>query len=68
LDRPEVQSISGSHLFLLLMFIFTLNLLKIISIWVRFSPGFLSGAGFSAEQLLQGGSRAPFNFRGRTGK
>jgi hypothetical protein len=39
------------------MFIFNLNvvfkmsLLKMAPIWVRFSPGFLSGAGFPGDQF-----------------
>jgi hypothetical protein len=28
-----------------------MNFLKMASVWVHFSPGFLSGAGFSAEQI-----------------
>jgi hypothetical protein len=45
LDKSEVQSISGSNLFL--KFIFTLNLLKMASI----QGVFLSGVGFSTEQI-----------------
>jgi hypothetical protein len=51
LDRSQVQSISGSHLFFTLKFVFTLNFLKMVSVWVCISPGFLSGGGFSADQF-----------------
>jgi hypothetical protein len=54
LDRSEDQSmitdISN------LKFAFPLSLLKMASVQVLVEPGFLSGAGFSAEQIVSGGA------------
>jgi hypothetical protein len=35
-----------------LKLIFQLNFFKMASVWVRFSPGFLLGGGFSVEQFF----------------
>jgi hypothetical protein len=39
--------------------LFTLNFLKVASVRMRFSPGFLSGQDFPWSKMLQRGSRTP---------
>jgi hypothetical protein len=79
LDRSEVPSISGSYLFLFKSFFFTLNFLKMASVWARSSPGFfwskfLQRGCRALEKLLSGtpfprrySDVAPAEFRVRSG-
>jgi hypothetical protein len=43
---------SRSHLFFNLNMVFTMNLLKIMPIWVHFSHVFLTGAGFPGSNMV----------------
>jgi hypothetical protein len=52
--RSKVKNISALHLFFSLNVVFILNFLKMAPVLVRFSPGFLSGGGFSAEHVKEG--------------
>jgi hypothetical protein len=52
LDRFEVESTVIRFMFIFnLNVVFTTNFLKVAPIRVRFSPGFLPGAGFPGEEF-----------------